>query len=246
MHRPTWAPWLKVRSIRYGALCSSVVVVVVEHYIYLYILLLVRSAGPPHYSCRNNTCRTNNALKRPGIPWPPRTCCCAPPTCFSSDRSPNVMFSTVSAPACQKCYILQMNFNNSYLLQISSIFDRCARCTIPMVWRKCRFWHVRNDTYFQWILTISLFAIMWPSKFLLLPLVSGIFSFCIDFMVDHHDPSPSLVATFLHYLHEIECFCNVFMYALLSVYLLHLQNPQRNFINMMRSKALTLQIFRCA
>jgi len=65
-------------------------------------------------------------------------------------------------------------------------------------------------------------------------------------MVAHHDPSSSLVATFLHYLHEIQMFFNVFMYALLSVYLLHLQNPQRNFMNMMCSKALTFQIFRCA
>ena len=114
-----------------------------------------------------------------------------------------VTFSTVSAPACQKWYIFPMNFNNSYLRQISSIFDRCARCRIPMVWRTCRFWVVRNDTYFKRILTIPLFAILWPSKFLLLPVVSGTFSFCIDFMVAHHDPSSSLVATFLHYLHEI-------------------------------------------
>ena len=68
----------------------------------------------------------------------------------------------------------------------------------------------------------------------------GHFSFCIDFMVDHHDPSPSLVATSFYY------FCNAFMDALLSVYLLHLQNPQRNFMNMMCSKALTFQIFCCA
>ena len=139
-----------------------------------------------------------------------------------SGRSPNVTFSTVSAPACQKSHIFPMNFNNSYLRPISWIFDRCARCRIPMVWRTCRFWHVRNDTYFQRILTISLFAIMWPSKFLLLPMVWGTFSFCIDFMVDHHDPSPSLVATFLHCCVKSRCFCNVFMYALLSVYLLHL------------------------
>jgi len=65
-------------------------------------------------------------------------------------------------------------------------------------------------------------------------------------MVDHHDPSPSLVATFLHFSHEIQMFLQFSMYALLSVYLLHLQNPQRNFINMMRSKALTFQIFCCA
>ena len=128
----------------------------------------------------------------------------------SSDRSPNVMFSSVSAPACQKCNTFQMNFNNSYLSQISWIFDRCARCRTPMVWRKCRFWHVRNDTYFKRFLTISHLAIMWPSKFLLPPLVSSTFSFCIDFMVDHHDPSPSLVATFLHYLHETQMFLQCF------------------------------------
>ena len=62
-------------------------------------------------------------------------------------------------------------------------------------------------------------------------------------MVDHHDPSSSLVATFLHYLVEIPMFFNVFMYALLSVCLLHLQNPQHNFINMMCFKALKSKSF---
>ena len=95
---------------------------------------------------------------------------------FSSDRSPNVTFSTVSAPACRKWHIFPMNFNNSYLRRISSIFDRCARCRIPMVWRTCRFGAFKNDTYFQRISTISLFHYMWPSKIMFSPMVLATFS----------------------------------------------------------------------
>ena len=74
-----------------------------------------------------------------------------------ADCSPNVMFSIISARACQTLYIFQMDFNNSYLRPISSILDRCARSMIPMVWRTCRICAFKNDTYFQRISTISLF-----------------------------------------------------------------------------------------
>ena len=67
-------------------------VVVVEYYIYLYILLLVRLTVAPHFFPRNNTCCTNYAYKRPGIPWPDRTGRSVPPCFFSSDRLPNVVF----------------------------------------------------------------------------------------------------------------------------------------------------------
>ena len=45
-------------------------------------------------------------------------------------------------------------------------------------------------------LTISLFANMRPSKFLLSPLVLATFSFCIEFLVHRDDPSPPIIATF--------------------------------------------------
>ena len=71
--------------------------------------------------------------------------------------SPNLSFSTISAPVCQKFFILSMDFNNSYLRPISSILDRCARIMFSMVWRTCRFCAFKNDTYFQRISTISLY-----------------------------------------------------------------------------------------
>ena len=90
--------------------------------------------------------------------------------------SPNVTFSTISAPVGQKCFIFPMDFNNSYLRQISSILDRCARIMFSMVWRTCRFCAFKNDTYFQRISTISLYHDLWPSKILFPPMVLATFS----------------------------------------------------------------------
>ena len=66
-----------------------------------------------------------------------------------ADCSPNVTFSTVSAPVCQKTYIFHTNFNNSGLGPISSVLHRCARITFPMVWRTRRFVAVKNVIYFH-------------------------------------------------------------------------------------------------
>ena len=99
-----------------------------------------------------------------------------------ADCSPNVTFSTVSAPVCQKTYVFPTNFNNSYVSLISSILHRSARSTFLVVARTCRFCGVKNDTNFQWILTISLFADVWPSKFLFSPMVLDTFSFCFNFL----------------------------------------------------------------
>ena len=99
------------------------------------------------------------------------TCPWTPPGARQTLRFP--MFP---APVDQKCFIFQMDFNNSYLRQISSILDRCARCMIPMVWRTCRFSAFKNDTNFQRISTISLFHDMGPSKILFSPMVLATFS----------------------------------------------------------------------
>ena len=133
-----------------------------------------------------------------------------------ADCSPNVTFSTVSAPVCQKTYIFAMNFNNSCLSPISSILHRCARVTFPMVWRTRRFVAVKNAIYYQRFLTISLFANMRPSKFLLSPLVLATFSFCIEFLVHRHDPSPSIIATFFSFSHEHHMFWQLFGFASIS------------------------------
>ena len=126
------------------------------------------------------------------------------------DCSPNVTFSTVLAPACQENHIFPTNFNNSCLSPISSILHRCARVTFPMVWRTRRFVAVKNAIYYQRFLTISLFANMRPSKFLLSPLVLATFSFCIEFLVHRDDPWPSSVAAFFQLLQENPTFFNIF------------------------------------
>ena len=90
--------------------------------------------------------------------------------------SPNVMFSTISAPVGQKCFIFPMDFNNSYLRPISSILDRCARIMFSMVWRTCRFGAFKHDTYFKRISTLSLYLDMWHSKNLFPQMVLATFS----------------------------------------------------------------------
>ena len=48
---------------------------------------------------------------------------------------------------------------------------------------------------------------MRPSKFSLSPLVSGTFSFCIDFMSNHHDPPPSFNFGLFQFMHKFPmCF----------------------------------------
>ena len=140
-----------------------------------------------------------NALKN----WYPteRARCCSPLS-LGCACSPNVTFSTVLAPACQENHIFPTNFNNSCLSPISSILHRCARVTFPMVWRTRRFVAVRNAIYYNGFLTISLFANMRPSKFLLSPLVLATFSICIEFLVHRDDPWPSSVAAFFQLLQE--------------------------------------------
>ena len=133
-----------------------------------------------------------------------------PPLCNCRGCSPNVTFSIVSAPACQKTYIFQTNFNNSCLSPISSILHRCARITFPMVWRTRRFVVVKHAIYYKGFLTISLFPNMRPSKFLFSPLVLATFSFCIDFMVPRDDPSLSIIATFFQFLQENPMFFSMF------------------------------------
>ena len=113
-----------------------------------------------------------NALK---TEYPPERVVAVHIVFLPSDCSQNVTFLIVSAPACQKWYIFQLNFNNSYLRPISSILDRCARCMIPMVWRTCRFGAFKNDTFFKRISIIPLYRDMWPSKILFSPMVLATF-----------------------------------------------------------------------
>ena len=63
--------------------------------------------------------------------------------------SPNVTNIMVSAPACQKCFIFPMDFNNFHFSPISLILHRSARCMNPMLSRTCRFGVVKNATYPQ-------------------------------------------------------------------------------------------------
>ena len=160
--------------------------------------------------------------------------------------SPNLTFSTVSAPVCQKWYIFPMKFNNFHVRLISSILHRCARITFPMVWRTCRFCGVKNDTYFKWILTILLLPVMWPSTILLLPMV-------LDTLFDLHQ-FHIIITT--HDRNSISCFSklytyfqwifNVFKLFLLDVIFNRLAKAQHTSDNMMRSKALTFTKHRCA
>ena len=138
-------------------------------------------------------------MKNHEAPEPGR---CTSPLSLGCACSPNVTFSTVLAPACQENHIFPTNFNNSCLSPISSILHRCARVTFPMVWRTRRFVAVKNAIYYNGFLTISLFANMRPSKFLLSPLVLATFSFCIEFLVHRDDPWPSSVAAFFQLLQE--------------------------------------------
>ena len=160
--------------------------------------------------------------------------------------SPNLTFSTVSAPVCQKWYIFPMKFNNFHVRLISSILHRCARITFPMVWRTCRFCGVKNDTYFQWILTILLLPVMWPSKILLLPLV-------LDTFLDLHQ---FFIIITIHDRNSISCCSKSYIYykwisnllilPLLDVIFNRFETIQHASGNMMRSKALTFTKHECA
>ena len=152
----------------------------------------------------------------------------------------------VSAPICQKTHIFPLTFNNSYLRRISSILHRSARSTFPVVARTCRFCGVKNDTYFQWTLTILLLPVMWPSKILLLPMV-------LDTFFDLHQ---FYIIITIHDRNSISCFSklytyfqwifNVFKLLLLNVIFTRFAKVQHASGNMMRSKALTFTKHRCA
>ena len=163
-----------------------------------------------------------------------------------AECSPNLTFSTVSAPVCQNWYIFPMDFNNLYLRLISSIFDRCARITFPMVWRTCRFCGVKNDTYFLWILTILLLPVLRPLKILLLPLVLDTFSdlhwFYIIITI-HDRNSISCCSNFYTYF---QWNFNVFILLLLDVIFNRFAKVQHASGNMMRSNAPTFTKHRCA
>ena len=136
---------------------------------------------------------------------------CTSPLFRRRDCSPNAMFSIVSAPACQKRYIFQLNFNNSYLRSISSI---CLTVALAMrfLWSSAHAdFELSNVMHFSNEFAISRFAIMWPSELLLSPLVSGTFRFV--------SISCSIITTRRHHLWlcsliflvKSQCFCNVFM-----------------------------------
>ena len=93
-----------------------------------------------------------------------------------------------------------------------------------MVWRTRRFVAVKNAIYYQRFLTISLFANMRPSKFLLSPLVLATFSFCIEFLVHRDDPWPSSVAAFFQLLQENQTFFKYF----------HMSNVKRFFASLVK------------
>ena len=71
---------------------------------------------------------------------------------------PNVMFSTVFAPARHECFIFLMNFNDSCLNPISLMLHRCSGAMNSMVLRTLRLCVARNFDDFRYILTIMFFA----------------------------------------------------------------------------------------
>ena len=160
--------------------------------------------------------------------------------------SPNLTFSTVSAPVCQKWYIFPMKFNNFHVRLISSILHRCARITFPMVWRTCRFRGVKNDTYFQWILTILLLPVLRPLKILILPLVLGTFFDLHQFyiIITIHDRNS--ISCFSKLYTYFQWIFNVFKLLLLDVIFNRFAKVQHASDNMMRSKALMFTKHRCA
>ena len=120
----------------------------------------------------------------------------------SSDRSPNITFFHCFSADLLENLRFPTNFNKFLVKPVFLNLHRCARITFPMVWRTRRFVAVKNAIYYQRFLTISLFANMRPSKFLLSPLVLATFSFCIEFLVHRDDPWPSSVAAFFQLLQE--------------------------------------------
>ena len=94
-----------------------------------------------------------------------------------------------------------MKLNNLYLRQISLILHRSARSTIPAFARTCRFRGAKNDTNFNWNLTIPHFADMWPSQILLSPMVLDTFLFCFNFLHDRQASLPSLHFIMYQFLH---------------------------------------------
>ena len=95
--------------------------------------------------------------------------------------SPNVTFSTVSAPACKKYRIFQTNFINSCLGPISSLSHRCARITFPMVWRTRRFVVVKNAIYFYSF--FNNFTFCYHATFKILALTIGFGNFFVLYRI---------------------------------------------------------------
>ena len=135
--------------------------------------------------------------------------------------SPNVTFSTISAPVGQKCFIFPMDFNNSYLRPISSILHRCARSMIPMVWRTCRFCAFKNETSFQRISTISLYHDLCPSKILFSPMVLATFSRLHQFYIIFTDHDRDYFCWCFKLYTYFQRIFNVFILVLLHVIFAH-------------------------
>ena len=125
--------------------------------------------------------------------------------------SPNVTFSNTSAPACQKSYIFQMNFNDFYLAVISLILHRCSRVMNPMVSCTCGFCVAQNIYDFQWNLHLWFFRHVRHFKILLSPLVLATFQGWHQNsrkVVDRQGWQNSHGFSFITYFQR---FCNVFV-----------------------------------
>ena len=102
---------------------------------------------------------------------PPEPAHCAPLAFRRRHCSPNVTFSTVSAPVCQKCFIFPMDFHDSYLSLISLILHRCCGAMNPMISRTWRLCVAKSNNVSKRILQILIFTYVRPLQILLPPMV---------------------------------------------------------------------------
>ena len=92
-------------------------------FILIYIIV-VQVIRPPAYFPRETTCSFKSAFAAPVFLVAPEPMVVLHLLPGGAANSPNVTFSTISAPACQKCYIFPMNFKD-----YNYSFSKCSSRT---------------------------------------------------------------------------------------------------------------------
>ena len=149
-------------------------------------------------------------------------------------------------PAGQKMHIFPMIFNNSQVAPISSILHRCAGVTFSMVSWTCRFCAFNNELNIQWILTISLFVIMRPSKILLSPMVLDTFLLWHQFRFMLMIGFGFLISRVVNFCSFFQWNINIFISTSFGFVCANAIDRERRGWTPKPSRALAVQKCRCA